>query len=226
MISFDTTLDPRASPDPFLDIAQGQHHASSFAPDPRFSTQQSQQQYSAYSSRGAPMTDPNDARILPPLTSQQHHGYQGMPSNQIRSPTAGYPTSYAPFPGHQPAGTDSYPTAPDPRTLPPPVNPLQYDSISGAALPRRSSMSVDRTVPSRVSGHAPTPYARGPSSVVYSSPEEPPTEPMIKKKRKRADAEQLKVLNETYARTAFPSTEQRISLAKELGMSARSVQIW
>lgn len=58
------------------------------------------------------------------------------------------------------------------------------------------------------------------------SPEEPPSEPMIKKKRKRADAEQLKVLNETYARTAFPSTEERIELAKKLGMSARSVQIW
>lgn len=68
-------------------------------------------------------------------------------------------------------------------------------------------------------------------------------EPVIKKKRKRAgkpsivyvtasadesspDAEQLKVLNETYNRTAFPSTEERIELAKKLGMSARSVQIW
>lgn len=40
------------------------------------------------------------------------------------------------------------------------------------------------------------------------------------------DAEQLKVLNDTYNRTAFPSTEERIELAKKLGMSARSVQIW
>lgn len=40
------------------------------------------------------------------------------------------------------------------------------------------------------------------------------------------DAEQLKVLNETYNRTAFPSTEERNELAKKLGMSARSVQIW
>ena len=40
------------------------------------------------------------------------------------------------------------------------------------------------------------------------------------------DAEQLKVLNETYNRTAFPSTEERIELARKLGMSARSVQIW
>jgi hypothetical protein len=40
------------------------------------------------------------------------------------------------------------------------------------------------------------------------------------------DAEQLKVLNETYSRTAFPTTEERNELAKKLGMSARSVQIW
>lgn len=177
-------------------------------------------------------TDLNDTRILPPPTSQQAHGYPGVgPSmtaaSHIRSPTAGYPASYAPFPGQQQqTGDYAYPTAPDPRNLPPPVNPMPFDSISGANLPRRSSMSVDRTVPSRASTvHATSPYARGPPAMSYS-PEEPPSEPMIKKKRKRADAEQLKVLNETYARTAFPSTEERIELAKKLGMSARSVQIW
>jgi homeobox protein YOX1/YHP1 len=51
-------------------------------------------------------------------------------------------------------------------------------------------------------------------------------EPTVKKKRKRANAAQLKILNETYNRTAFPSTEERIALAKMLDMSARSVQIW
>ena len=51
-------------------------------------------------------------------------------------------------------------------------------------------------------------------------------EPTIKKKRKRADARQLEALNRMYARTAFPSTEERQQLAKDLDMSARSVQIW
>ena len=51
-------------------------------------------------------------------------------------------------------------------------------------------------------------------------------EPMTEKKRKRADAHELKVLNDVYARTAFPSTEERNELAKQLDMSARSVQIW
>jgi homeobox protein YOX1/YHP1 len=51
-------------------------------------------------------------------------------------------------------------------------------------------------------------------------------EPVIEKKRKRANANQLKVLNEVYNRTAFPSTEERAKLARKLDMSARSVQIW
>lgn len=50
--------------------------------------------------------------------------------------------------------------------------------------------------------------------------------PTIKKKRKREDACQLEVLNATYARTAFPTKEERAALVKELDMSARSVQTW
>ena len=68
------------------------------------------------------------------------------------------------------------------------------------------------------------PYPRPPLAD-YEPPVET-TEPQIKKKRKRADARQLEVLNGTYTRTAFPSTEERAQLAKDLDMSARSVQIW
>ncbi|KAG9005550.1 hypothetical protein FRB90_010338 [Tulasnella sp. 427] len=56
----------------------------------------------------------------------------------------------------------------------------------------------------------------------YSSGGLPPQKP----KRRRADAHQLRVLNEVYARTAFPSTEERIDLGRRLGMSPRQVQIW
>ena len=63
------------------------------------------------------------------------------------------------------------------------------------------------------------------SPVDYEPPADA-TEPTIKKKRKRADARQLEHLNATYNRTAFPSTEERAQLAKDLDMSARSVQIW
>jgi homeobox protein YOX1/YHP1 len=69
--------------------------------------------------------------------------------------------------------------------------------------------------------HATSPYARHPPHAA-STPE--PSQ--VKKKRKRADAAQLKVLNEVYARTAFPSTEERHKLAEQLNMTQRSVQIW
>ena len=51
-------------------------------------------------------------------------------------------------------------------------------------------------------------------------------QPTIKKRRKRADARQLEVLNRMYALTAYPSTEERWQLARELDMSARRVEIW
>ena len=46
------------------------------------------------------------------------------------------------------------------------------------------------------------------------------------KRKRRVDARQLDVLNAAYARTAFPSTEERAELAKQLDLSARSIQLW
>ncbi|KAI9356091.1 Homeodomain-like protein, partial [Pilaira anomala] len=48
----------------------------------------------------------------------------------------------------------------------------------------------------------------------------------IKAKRKRASPSQLLVLNRVFQSTCFPSTELRIELGKQLGMSPRTVQIW
>ena len=86
--------------------------------------------------------------------------------------------------------------------------------------PRSSSPYTRNSGSTHVSVPPPRVYTPPPVSPIS------PEEPTIKKKRKRADAAQLKVLNETYNRTAFPSTEERIALAKMLDMSARSVQIW
>jgi len=47
-----------------------------------------------------------------------------------------------------------------------------------------------------------------------------------KKRRARATQEQLEILNQVYARTPFPSTQERVDLAATLGMTPRSVQIW
>ena len=73
-------------------------------------------------------------------------------------------------------------------------------------------------------GHRPSPPPSKSSSQPLSI--SPTDDSTVKKKRKRADPAQLKVLNETYNRTAFPSTEERLELAKALDMTPRSVQIW
>ncbi|PIL36206.1 transcription factor [Ganoderma sinense ZZ0214-1] len=149
----------------------------------------------------------------------QHH-IPMTPASQVRSPTGPYQTSFAtPYPQHQP-NAYGFPAGPDPRHLPPPLQMNPYDQPS--SLGGRRGSLVERSNPLRTSGHGASPYPRVASAIPHVP--EPPVEP-VKKKRKRADAEQLKVLNETYSRTAFPSTEERIELAKKLGMSARSVQI-
>ncbi|KAG8965793.1 hypothetical protein FRC03_000164 [Tulasnella sp. 419] len=84
-----------------------------------------------------------------------------------------------------------------------------------------SSYNYSHDVPNSFSGlESPPSTASGPIDDMSS------TSPPVKPKRKRADATQLRVLNEVYARTAFPSTEERAELAKRLGMSPRQVQIW
>lgn len=88
---------------------------------------------------------------------------------------------------------------------------------------------TERVAMPRKDSHPYTRYSGTPQSLGYSTGPEvaaAPVEEPVKKKRKRADAAQLKVLNETYQRTAFPSTEERQSLATELDMPPRSVQIW
>ncbi|KAJ7496023.1 hypothetical protein B0H11DRAFT_881149 [Mycena galericulata] len=184
--------------------------------DPRYSAQPAYPgMYPPRSATVAPGHQ-SDHRRLPPLSTTPAPGrderwaspypapaFNGAPNNHIRSPTASYPASY----------TTAYPAS----------NAYGYHVND----PRLSALSPQLMAndPRAVS-----PYGRNPSHV--SPPTPPPIspigsdEPAVKKKRKRADAAQLRVLNETYARTAFPSTEERLALAKALDMSPRSVQIW
>lgn len=48
----------------------------------------------------------------------------------------------------------------------------------------------------------------------------------LRRRRRRADAAQLKFLNDMFNHTPFPNTDQRAELAVELGLSPRQVQIW
>lgn len=176
--------------------------------------------YAAYpSTRASPQIPQGqaDSRRLPPLSTTSAAGgdrwqqgpYQISPNYQaagIRSPTASYPSAYAPYSS---AGAYTYMPATD-----------QLEMNTGL-------FDIEPTVRSSSPGS----YRQQLVDNSFTSP--PPVsptttteEPTIKKKRKRADANQLKVLNEVYARTAFPSTEERNALAKQLDMSPRSVQIW
>ncbi|KAG6845308.1 hypothetical protein H0H87_011158 [Tephrocybe sp. NHM501043] len=177
-----------------------------------------------------PAAQPAENRKLPQLATNTGPGWSTtsyMPttsnyqaSGGIRSPTASYPGLY------------TYPTGNNYTYLPTPhdhghiqipsMNPSSYNTTS------YECGETSRSDPHRSS----SPYGRSSSHTLPPSTTPPPVSPTspeestIKKKRKRADARQLKVLNETYNRTAFPSTEERLALAKELDMTARSVQIW
>ncbi|KAG1737672.1 hypothetical protein EDB19DRAFT_1829451 [Suillus lakei] len=189
------------------------------------------QPYPSYPSRSSPTipVDSHGSRKLPPLNMpDRYQGSYGAVAphvsnyGDIRSPTATYPTEYAPYPNQT---SYSYPPVPDPRH-----HSSQLPSMHHSQQMSIGMYPTERGMPTQVEAHGPSPYARGPITNSALTQEPAPMmvneEPVIKKKRKRADAAQLKVLNETYARTAFPSTEERADLAKKLDMSARSVQIW
>ncbi|TDL26169.1 homeobox-domain-containing protein [Rickenella mellea] len=210
------------------------------------------QPYPPYSARQSPGLpgDLHSSRRLPPLNiphpSSRDDRWQGapqgsylpgptihpvQPTGTIRSPMGpGYPTTYDPY--IIPHGANSYPPilSPAPDTRHHQTGPFSHDGHHGshpAASQDWGLLSGSHTGHTHLS-HSVSPYARADPDMSSSHSPQPetPTEPVIKKKRKRADATQLKILNEVYARTAFPTTEERQELAKKLDMSARSVQIW
>ncbi|OJA13077.1 hypothetical protein AZE42_01890 [Rhizopogon vesiculosus] len=212
---------------PSMQVPQQQQNSGYYEHYDRYP--QAQPSYPTYASRSSPTIppDPHSSRKLPPLNmpDRYHSGYGSVAPHygDIRSPTATYPTEYA---NYQNQTSYSYPPVPDPR----------HHSSHLPSMHHSQQMSIgmyppnERGMPAQVEAHGPSPYARGfiTNTKMTEEPAQmlPNEEPTIKKKRKRADAAQLKVLNETYARTAFPSTEERAELAKKLDMSARSVQIW
>lgn len=172
-----------------LDRILAVHHSSAanqFPNDPRYSS--ANPSYPSSTSRASPPLS-YDSRGMPITATHQGQYYQQtgdatpsmMSSAHIRSPsTAGYPAQYTY--GAQTQQASYYPGA-DPRSLASGMPGMGYES-QGASIPRRASLSVDRTVPSRLSQHGLPPYARP----VVPSPydQEPVSEPVIKKKRKRA----------------------------------------
>lgn len=157
----------------------------------------------------------------PSLAYYSSHENQSMDSLRHRgsniplNPNSSYPSGH----GHSHGSS---------RQLPPPFPPSSHHA------PSINIPSTDWNMPpgardvylqnSLRSPGASDPY----SNVDYGVPQGQAMapEPSLKKKRKRADAYQLRVLNDVYARTAFPSTDERNALARQLDMTPRSVQIW
>jgi homeobox protein YOX1/YHP1 len=167
-----------------------------------------------------------------PHPPQQHPTYVPT-ANEMRSPhphvyppqaSAGYPQYQSLT--HTQTHTSPYISGSSRGSMPvaAPASPHHHQSIP------MGHSSVDRTPHPHIQvprTSAQLPFARNApemaSPVDYLSDS---SEPTIKKNRKRADARQLEVLNATYNRTAFPSTEEHAALAKQLDLSVRSVQIW
>ena len=169
-------------------------------------------------------------------TSSYYHGtdahYIPPPMAQVsRRGSSGYPSGHSSSAGDWFSQTS---TGDSMRQEP----PIAYKTESQLQAPPRPSTAVSYfqpPSPNRSSGDSEPPHYNhhdgsrsseeiedqiqdGPASTATSTPQKP--------KRRRADAAQLRVLNEVYARTAFPSTEERGSLSRRLGMTPRQVQIW
>jgi homeobox protein YOX1/YHP1 len=173
--------------------------------------------------RPPPLDVPASGRVQGQAYYQYHADLQTpRTSNDMRSPHSVYSPASS-IPQYQSLTSPAYPAGHSPPRGAVPTDAAADHQLSLAM----SNVSLDYTNPTYRSSRQ-LPYARAPtapSPVPYDAPPEI-QEPTIKKKRKRADARQLEALNRMYARTAFPSTEERLGLARELDMSARSVQIW
>ncbi|KAJ2782767.1 Short stature homeobox protein 2 [Coemansia javaensis] len=125
---------------------------------------------------------------------------------QQRYPPGAYPYGYGYQPHHAFHPYHRVPSPPSPPAPPAPQRPLQPRPQAQHAL-QHPAMSPPLQA-------QPQPHHA----------EQPPVQ--IKGKRKRASPQQLEVLNKVFASTSFPSTEMRNRLARELGMTPRTVQIW
>lgn len=142
----------------------------------------------------------------------------------MRSPPTTYAATYNNYPAANPTASYTYQTSVNtsPQTVLQPTLAVSYDDLNRGIYNR----STQKPVP------PPTFNPPPPPPPTFNPPPPPPISPTstgehaIKKKRKRADPSQVKILNETFNRTQFPSTAERAMLADKLEMSARSVQIW
>lgn len=107
---------------------------------------------------------------------------------------------------------------------PPPPHPVAPHHTHHMMAPHPSYHHVPpphaHLAPAPTAHYYTAPAATAYPTVAQSVPQTP------KPKRRRATSYQVARLNEVFEQTFFPSSEQRLDLAKELNMTPRVVQIW
>ena len=173
--------------------------------------------YAAMYEGRQPQSDRSAAYPTPPPPhtqygkSQVHSYYDAYDPYAIAPPPShAYPTSV-----HRPSGYAHHPDPAyavlrprlqiHPYAAPPPHVDARYHTAAAGPAPQMLAVGVNRS---------------------YASPASAISPEGFKAPRKRADDTQLAILNDVFERTAYPSTEEREELARRLGMTSRSVQIW
>uniref|UniRef100_A0A060TA12 ARAD1D19624p n=1 Tax=Blastobotrys adeninivorans TaxID=409370 RepID=A0A060TA12_BLAAD len=171
-------------------------------------------------------------------TNVSHHAnpspYYAPPQhNYAQSPRA---TTTVHTPAHSPANRNYVPlasqsppmyrpgpssTAPTAATVPPPSQPVFQYHYRGPVAPVPAPPPPPPPPAPSVHSGILGPPAPVPSSYPYFD-----NNRHVKPKRKRATSYQVNKLNQVFEQTFFPSSELRLSLAMELGMTPRTVQIW
>ncbi|KAJ2818437.1 hypothetical protein FBU31_005875 [Coemansia sp. 'formosensis'] len=156
----------------------------------------------------------HDQRPLPSIAPTAASPGAEESRRQLPSPHPHRPQNYHPQPhGHNPAAPVFYHI--HQASGPPPPSRYYTEGSSNYNAGRGSSNPAVTMLDS--AGSAATDQSRSTLPLL---------EKPIKGKRKRANAQQLDVLNKVFSTTSFPSTELRNRLARDLGMTPRTVQIW
>ncbi|KAK9355301.1 hypothetical protein V1523DRAFT_394689 [Lipomyces doorenjongii] len=133
----------------------------------------------------------------------------GMPAPQLHPP---------PLPHYMAAPQPYYmPSAPAAQGAYPPANPYAGLHPHPGLAPQYPPLRPMQLAPGMPLPIVPA-GAGMPAAQTHLAP--------LKPKRKRATQQQVNRLNEVFQQTFFPSTEQRLELSRELGMTPRTVQIW
>ncbi|KAK9458053.1 hypothetical protein V1511DRAFT_485342 [Dipodascopsis uninucleata] len=210
-------------------------------PRGRLSASINPQQVSVYQMHHPHKHQEQQAKVSQPPSQQQQHPVRKSPQQLHQHQQSTGVTRAAPPP---PIGVAGVPMGSQQMYYTPVPPPYYYQMSSYAGIPQvHGSSNMSTPVPSGYPAFAPVPMliyqshvtgaTLGPDGNAYTlnhtSPGMgvvPPPPLHLKPKRRRASQQQVNRLNEVFRDCIFPSTERRLELSRELGMTPRTVQIW